>query len=74
MAVVEVVDGKCDKTVRFDAVEVGETFRWNNKIYLKYSMTRVGMDCAFSFEENIAVHFSGSAVVVPVKCKLVVEG
>ena len=73
MAVVEVVREKCE-TIVFGDLKIGETFRWRDKIYLKYSMSRMDMDCAFSFEENLAVQFSGSAEVAPVKCKLIVEG
>lgn len=72
MAVVEVVDKECDKTVRFDAVEVGETFRYDNAIYLKYE--RASTSNAFSFNDNARAFFHNGDRVVPVKCKLVVEG
>lgn len=75
MGRIEVVNKEFDKTVRFADLKIGETFRWNNKIYLKLSMScRMDMDNSFSFEENIAVHFSGNAAVIPINCKLVVEG
>lgn len=74
MGLVEVVDKEYDKTVLFETLKIGETFRRGDKIYLKYSTSRVGPDYAFSFEENLAVHFSGSAEVIPVNCKLIVEG
>ena len=72
MGLVEVVRKKCEMIV-FADLKIGETFRWRDKIYLKYSMSRMDMDCAFSFEENLAVQFSGSEEVTPVNCKLIVE-
>lgn len=75
MAVVEVVDKEFDKTVRFDALEVGETFRYDGKIYLKWTMSCGGDTMnAFGFQDNALAYFSGGSQVYPVNCKLVVEG
>ena len=70
MAVVEVVDGKYDKTVGFDVLEVGETFRFGDNLYLK-----VNHNTAFSFNERRNIIFNKpTSAVVPVNSKLVVEG
>lgn len=73
MGLVEVVREKCETTV-FADLEIGETFRYQDKIYLKYFMSRMDMDSAFSFEDNRPVIFTGKEKVTRVNCKLVVEG
>lgn len=73
MGLVEVVREN-HKTVLFCDLKIGETFRWDGRIYLKYSESRMCMDSAFSFENNLAVDFSGCEKVTPVNCKLIVEG
>lgn len=74
MAVVEVVDKECEKTVRFDALEVGETFRFEGSVYLKLSHKCGGATNAYSFRNNLMPAFSDRCGVIPVKCKLIVEG
>lgn len=71
MGRIEVVDKKYDKTVRFDALEVGETFRSNTgEIYVKLDLLK-----AFSFQRGSgSIFFDAAAPVVPVNCKLIVEG
>lgn len=73
MGLVEVVDKEFDKTVRFDDLEVGETFRYDGKIHLKYSQSCGAMYNAFVFSDNCLVSFNSKCQVIPVKCKLVVE-
>lgn len=70
MGLVEVVDKEFDKTVRFDDLEIGETFRFDGNIYLKLTKDRD----AFSFQSNMSAVFGNRCGVIPVKCKLIVEG
>lgn len=75
MGLVKVVDKEFDKTVRFDALEVGETFRYDGKIYLKWSRSCGGDTMnAFVFQYNALAYFGSENQVYPVNCKLIVEG
>lgn len=72
MGLVEVVREKYE-TIVFADLAIGETFRYKDRIYLKYFVSRMDTDSAFAFEDNRPVIFNGMEKVTRVNCKLVVE-
>ena len=73
MGLVEVVDTKSENMARFSDLDLGETFRYDGQIYLKFSMLCMGQN-AFSFQNNIPSDFGPKCCVTRVNCKLIVEG
>ena len=70
MGLVKVVNKKPIDTY-FNFLNVGETFRHldSGELYLK-----VSEDDAFLFSKNASCTIGSAVRVIPVKCKLIVEG
>ena len=50
---VEVVDTGSESDARFSDLDIGETFRYDGRIYLKFSMLCIGQN-AFSFQNGVS--------------------